>query len=517
MAAKRKTSKKNAILKAQQLQVNKGIDSAIKLARQCSIFELAYFVHELHVIRLIDHFEPAKNPLRPSVKAVYAHSIDDATKYILALVAKYGRASATIEDWEKEFQLSGDLYQRLQRLTIEINRKDEVRALINLFKCEYNEATKGLRIDMSAASEDSEIRTYFEYFQRVDTDNDVAKLNVLGIEQLKQFFIQQYSDVQEEFLSVFGVDVGAFFDFNIELAEMAGEALTARAAKCEYLSEGVINMQAAKTVKALSRAFFFNKADIRKRFAKWNDTLDKMILKIGEFDPYEIRFHAISRNPIIEYGDYFAISPELLVDSLFINCHYALIEAKATKQSYMAKRASSFLDEISDAAKPYGFHEIKREFDLYEGKRNLGDIDLILENAAGFVILIEAKNHMLPLSVYFKDMKKTRDHLSYLKAEWEVKVLRRVEYLRKNHAAEGIGNDYKYILITRFPEIISHFSSLLAMSLQEFKWWLQGGCKQESFADLFRDVSSLKGFQFTPEEMESMRSDGIITGHFSKY
>ena len=52
-------------------------------------------------------------------------------------------------------------------------------------------------------------------------------------------------------------------------------------------------------------------------------------------------------------------------------------------------------------------------------KKTIGDIDLILKNNEGSHLLIEAKNHALPLAVYFKDSDKTLAHLEYLQNEWE--------------------------------------------------------------------------------------------------
>ena len=59
------------------------------------------------------------------------------------------------------------------------------------------------------------------------------------------------------------------------------------------------------------------------------------------------------------------------------------------------------------------FHYLSRQPFLMEGKNTIGNIDLIMRNKeTGNTLLIEAKNHTLPLDVYFVSPAAIKSHVA---------------------------------------------------------------------------------------------------------
>jgi hypothetical protein len=132
------------------------------------------------------------------------------------------------------------------------------------------------------------------------------------------------------------------------------------------------------------------------------------------------------RNPILRLDrKYFTVSPELLTFWPNIGLHYSLLENPLTKDSYQAKRATQFQFRVENSFRAAGLHIIARNIDAKLGQRDIGDIDILAEDAARY-FNIECKGAMLPLQVYFHDLDYIRDvHLPYLRdvKGWERKVL----------------------------------------------------------------------------------------------
>ena len=117
---------------------------------------------------------------------------------------------------------------------------------------------------------------------------------------------------------------------------------------------------------------------------------------------------------MIDKKDFFIISPEILLDSFFVNSHYSLLEAGELKEQYKKRYAKVFVDKILEKANVCGFEEVARDLDLYEGKNEIGDIDLVVKNGKNEYLLIEAKNHSIPMDVHFHDLEATeKDLLNY--------------------------------------------------------------------------------------------------------
>jgi len=201
---------------------------------------------------------------------------------------------------------------------------------------------------------------------------------------------------------------------------------------------------------------------------------NKLIFKPNNFNISELSYPQILREPIIKINDYYIVSPELLLDSLHINIHYSLLESEKTRNEYKENSAIQFVDDIINISKKYCYIEIQRELELYKKKNKLGDIDLILYNKnKNKYLLIEAKNHSLPLAVYHGDLIAIKEHLERLKISWEQKVLNRLEHIKQHYDKYNIGSDFDYIIVSKYPEIISHTSNLLILAIKEYEYYLE--------------------------------------------
>jgi hypothetical protein len=267
--------------------------------------------------------------------------------------------------------------------------------------------------------------------------------------------------------------------------------------------------------KAFSvRHYIYKEDDLYKLLdKKFKKIIDRLTFDKSLFNENELMFHQITRQPIIKIGNVFFILPELLLDSLFTNTHYSLIESKEVKQKYLSKKSSYFLDKISKLAKEHGYEEIEREKDLFQGKKQIGDIDIIFKNSEKHFLLIEAKDHALPLDVYFKNIEKTNNHLEYLKKEWDKKISRRKKHLEENHKKYDIDKNFTYIAVSKHPEIISHYSNILYLIIREFGEWLKTRKLTENFDEFYNETySSKQDAGLTIEEIRMLQMDKLLPG-----
>jgi hypothetical protein len=238
-------------------------------------------------------------------------------------------------------------------------------------------------------------------------------------------------------------------------------------------------------------------------------------LRRTPFDPNEIadselRFHYVSRRPFL-IGDKFAIfSPELVFDSMLGNTHYTFLESIKSKQKYMELSAVQFIDEIAAVAAHAGYREVGRDIYLKEGKKDIGDIDLFLWNAeTDHSLLIEAKNHALPLPVFFRSPVAIDEHVSRNR-DWESKVKRRIDHLRGENTSFCVLGAWDYQVVTLMPEPLAHCTDLFVLSIDEFKQWLAENPRPESFSELHNILHVTQSETYSPAEMQKLQSDGFV-------
>jgi hypothetical protein len=248
-------------------------------------------------------------------------------------------------------------------------------------------------------------------------------------------------------------------------------------------------------------------SSIKEKFgSKIFALIEKLTFKPDQFDENEIRYHLLSRTPIIKVSsETFLCSPQLILDSLYINTNYSLLENQETKEKYKARSSEVFVNKIIEICNKFGYKKERLEVELRKGKKQLGDIDIILKNDENHYLLIEAKNHALPLDVYFGNIEATQKHLQKLK-DWDKKVSQRQEHLNNHYNDYGISKSFRYIIVSLRPEIISHYSEHIVVSIRELEDWLKLNCVNfnELFKQIYDDTISL-----SEQDLEHLRHDGF--------
>lgn len=511
------TEEKNKALKKLRLEINKDIDTAIEMSKQCGLLELLYFIYLLHWTRLLHLFPNAQNR-NPEILSIYANTIEESLKYNISLIAKFGHWGFTFRKDENLPFLNNMLLQMFLKQGNLINSKYETESMIQLFEVQVSgERNQQLRIDMSNAETNPDVNILCNYFLRIDEDNDIKKSLKDNQEILIQNFKDEYTPFSDLFEEELGVTIDEFCWLIEQLLLMITDCIKSKEKFFDKLSNGNVDVESDVTFIYFSQCFIQEKDKLLQSFnSKFHPVIERLTFNVDQFNERQLRFHHVTRQPIFEHKPIIVVSPELILDSLFINIHYSLIESGTTKHKYIARQASFFLDKIAEIAKKYGYSEVEREKDLFEGKNQIGDIDIMFKNDAGHYLLIEAKNHVLPLDIYFKDVIKTNEHLAYLQNEWEKKVTRRVVHLRNNHDKYFIPKDHLYIVVSRFPEIISHYSNLLILSIQEFDVWLQKFQTSISFMAFHDKHYGTRDSKFTIEELEEMQKSNLFFGRFAK-
>lgn len=503
------TDKEKALAKI-TLELHKDIENLCDATKNCGFLELLYFIYQLHWTRLLKYFPNAKD-LNPHVLSAYSNSTEESLKYLISLTAKFGHwnIATTKEKNSPHFNL--ELVQFLIKQAILINSKHETESLIKLFNVEVSgERNRYIKIDMSNAQTDEDVKKLFDYYLRIDEDNNIKKNSKKDKDTLLKNFTEEYFSFADLFAQELGVSLTEFVSFINKTLDGISANILANEKKFDKFENGNVEVNTFNTFIHFAKCYVTNKSNFIKSFdKKFEQVLDRLIFDYENFNPKELKYHQLTRQPFIAKNDILVISPELVLDSLFTNIHYSLIEAPNIKAEYIARQASFFLDKIATIANKFDYTEVNRELDLFEGKNKIGDIDILFQHKSGKYLLIEAKNHALPMDIYFKDVAKTNQHLTYLQNAWEKKVVRRVNHLKARHNDYDIPENYKYIVVSRFPEVISHYSDLLILSLQEFEEWLSNYNDVENFEEFNKKYYDKVGDKFTIEELKEMQNANL--------
>ncbi len=513
----KKMNQSERALKKLKIEINKDIDLAVNMAKSCGLLELLIFIYWLHLMRLLHLFPHAKNEKKELISC-YSNSATETIKYVISLITKYGHWGFAIPKKQKAPSINIRLVQHLLKHGNYINSKYETESMIKLFEVQVSgERDQHVRIDMSKIDSDPEICNLFSYFFRIEEDTFIKKDSKKDKDALLLKFKKEYSPLADLFEQEMGVSIDDFCSLIDNLLKRVTDRIQSKMDEIEQLPNGNIDVTSNVTVFQISKCFIFDKTKLFSDFhERFHTILNRLIFDTNDFNERQLRFHHITRQPILSHEHFIILSPELIVDSLFTNIHYSLIESPVIKDECIARQASLFLDRLTSIVTKFDYLELEREKDLYEENKQIGDIDLILRNNAGHYLLIEAKNHALPLDVYFHDIIKTKEHLLYLQNDWEKKVKRRVEHLKIYHDRYSIPDNYLYIVISRFPEIISHYSNLLILSVQEFEVWLEKFQDIKSFKEFYGKYYASSGQKFTIQEMERMQEANVLFGRFAK-
>ena len=496
-----KTDKEKAIDKL-HFEIKKDILRILSITKKCGLGELFYYLHYLHIIRLINYF-PNKKEEDDQMLSVYRNHLTDAYKYIIQVLYIYSN-----KKFNNNNLIDAKIPIALNDIVLSMNSKYENLSFITLFTDVQvsGERNRYLRIDMSDALKDEVLSKFIKYSFRVDRVNDFDRDDL----KTKNDFLEKFKRDYLPFADIFELEFQISLDKFVELIDHILDKVVAQLNQDELikLQDGKIDVQALGTIIAFGKAMIINKVDLFEIFGANIETiLQRLSFNPDEFDIEQLKYNLIARQPLLDYGKQILVSPELLLDSMFVNSHYSLLEAGAFKEQYKKRDSDLFVDKIATTAARYGYVEVEREKELYEGRNQIGDIDLILKNSNNHFLLIEAKNHSVPLDVYFHDFPAMETRLTYLKKEWEKKVNRRVDHLKTKSIDYGISINHTYLIVSKSPEILSHFSELLVLSDFEFDYWLKQDDINLSFDSLFQDLYKMEEQRFTVEQLEQIQKD----------
>ncbi|MDW8852578.1 hypothetical protein SD960_20925 [Flavobacterium sp. MMLR14_040] len=496
-----KTDKEKALDKL-KLEIKKDILRILELSKNCGMGELFYFLHYLHIIRLLN-FSPNKKDEDDKIISVYRNHFTDSYKYLIQVLHKFSK-----REFNENNLIDPNIPIVLNDIVLSMNSKYENLSFITLFSDIQvsGERDRYFRIDMSNILEDETLYKYFQYSFRVNRANDFDRDDL----KAKNNFLEKFKANYLPFGDIFELEFKISLDEFIQLINYILDKVIAQLNQDELikLENGKVDVQALGTILAFGKAMIINKVDLFDHFGvKIEHILSRLSFNLDEFDIEQLRYNLIARQPLLDYGKQIIVSPELLLDSIFINSHYSLLEAGEHKEEYKKRDSDFFVDKLADKAAKYGYSEVERERELYDGKKQIGDIDLILKNSNNHFLLIEAKNHSIPLDVYFHDFQAMEKRLEYLKNEWEKKVNRRIDHLKTKSLNYDIPSNHTYVIVSKSPEILSHFSEILVLSEFEFDYWLKQDNIDSSFDLLFQDLYNMEQQRFTVEQLEQIQKD----------
>jgi hypothetical protein len=508
-----KTPKQKAIEKTQS-ELSKDVNEVILFAGHTGLGELLFFLHALHIVRIIGN----KNEVPEAEKeafAVITRQATDAYKYLIQVLYKHGK-KRLVEYKASKTYINPDLVSALTHSVTHINSKYETLSMLTLFNDSdievSGERDQFLKMNLDNITKDERLNKFFQYAVRADRENDLQRDNMKTKNDFLLHFKAEYQPYEDLFEISFGVNLDTFINTIDFILDSLQKQMMASEDRSVKLENGRIDVQAYGTIMAFGNSLFLEKKTIFEKFgAQIQDVLTQLTFQTESFDEHQLMYNLVARQPIFEHEDHFLISPELLLDSLFVNSHYSLLETSKAKEEYKKRYATIFVDKIVETAKKFGYYEVTRELELYEGKDQIGDIDLVLKNDNNHFILVEAKNHAIPMDVYFHDHPATEKRLNDLTNQWEKKVNRRLNNITINHAKYGIASTFNYLIISKSPEILSHFSKHLVLTINEFEYWLNQNNPAIKFDDFFEEMYQLNKETLTPEQMNSIQ-ENLKTG-----
>ena len=468
-------------------QISEYLQLARSISSVCGLGELFFLCHYLHVVRAMQADDFSSGGLANKILAqLLAGAIIDTLKYSMQLVVKLG-SKAFNKNTESGLLIDSQKCSHLIETVTKINSAFETRYLLTLFEKVEVVNGKRLAVHLDSGFGDTRRNKFFEYFHRLDRNNQKKKSNLRTIQTTLEDFLAEYGPVSDLLEAETGLSAKDFASSIDELLNLLIENLKTNENKMSLLDNGNIDTDSHQTILAVSSSFVISKTFLTSNKAHLVPLLESLKFDSSTFDESQLKFPLVARTPIFSLGSAYLVSPELLVDSLFINTHYSLLESTKSKNKYKARYSQLFLDKITKIAAKFGYSEFGRDIDLFEGRKQIGDIDLVLESSEGQWLIIEAKSYSLPLEVYPHNYASCEDRLATLQSDWEVKVKKRLRHLETAKESYGITGPFVYLIVSKLPEILSHFSDLLVLAIDEFEYWLESKQRHPVSMDLFKD------------------------------
>lgn len=470
--------------------------------------DFCYLLFTLHVLRNRQAAESVTLDGDMSIAQASRALYQESLKYLIQTAVAYGSITEIPAEPHEYLEQRGTAIGDLIRHANRINSRHATLSVAELFRPYVFIQDDGrAKIDWKGGQADPEISPFYDYFYRLEFNNEIMKKPLRSADLVTRFN-DSFDGVQDLFKRVFGTTPAAYTEFVSHLLDRVVSAFQSNAGDS---SQAGIDITEPRWAVLWGQATTIPLNDVLDEFGpEIREVLGRLTFQPGEFDPSILEYHQVNRTPIIAFGQgEIVVCPELLLDSLNVNSHYSILESdSSTSEEYKARSSERFVDVVSEVCLRQGFREQTRGLELYDGKDALGDVDLVCTNTDGLQLLIEAKNHALPMSVYFKDPPATRDHLSYLMHAWEEPFDRRFQHLVHNHDQYGIASGFRYIIVSRFPEVLSHFSAHLAITRHELEYFLSDTTAYTTFDDVFEALYP-DSISITESDLTGIVKDGL--------
>lgn len=477
---------KKTALELLSIEIDWKIDLLAKESKGATIGELFYFLTIVHLARvaIIIGRHPKENERTTILRDQVA---DEVYKYIIQCVLKFG---TKILAFKNGAPMNETLIRKLTEYATSVMSKFETYSFMTRMS-EFSILEGGkFKFSMKNASDwTTDDGKKWKYGLRVSQNTFEKKGKGISKEEVYKRFQLEYAEVEHLFIKGYGLTISEF----LNLVDFLITTVTTNIEKASFTKDedGTINMKRYQNIMKFGYALFVPRSAIAQQFGpKIQAALESIIFKEHKFNEKELRFHQLARQPLLNYGDLLVVSPELLLDSIIVNTHFSFLESRNTHEEYKGLASNIFLDKVSKIFSENGYVERFRNLDLLDGNKKLGDIDLVFENSDGHWILVEAKNHFLPLDVYFNDENAVETRLIETK-NWEQKVERRNNYLKTNYKKYSIGANFTYMFVTRSPEILTHFSTYKVLDLFELEKFL---IQHKSETDIEVLIDKIYGF-----------------------
>jgi hypothetical protein len=491
------------------MELKKDIARAERIAAACGIWELLRLCYLLRLSRMYA-MHPRLQGQFTKAQLYEFHLHDEAVKYAIGLVAKHG-SWAGVSDLSHSFkQFNNDLVDELMRHARHINSKFDIEKLLHIANLRVEgERDQDAILDTDLKKIEPKRAIYLHYGLRIEGFASQSKEGFKSIPELVALVRLDVAGLEEQFAETFGLSLDNYCAGLIQLKSMFEAKLQAAFDRIDPQDTGRIDFDQVKSFVALAGAMYFTDreldASINADFVKY---LRSQSFEPGSLQGNELRFHYLTRRPFLIGRGFAVLSSDLCFDSIVDNIRFTLLESSRSKHVYKAAASAKFLDQVAEIAKPYGYVEMARDVDLMQGNRDIGEIDLVLFNAStNHTLLVEGKNHALPLAVYFCGPNDIDDHVKRSR-DWEKKVKRRIAHLTSDTSSYEVSGDWDYIVVSRMPEPLAHHTDLLVLCLDEFKQWVAQTPLELQFKEFYRRTYELDKPSMTMAEMEDLMEKG---------
>lgn len=458
----------DSALEKLQAERRKALQEASAIISRNDRDELLFLlIHQKHLVRVMSQSNVLGRELETKALCGLA---EDAYAYAIQLVYKLGahRSGVLIED-----------YHRLVEISRFVNNDFELEHFLRYFPFQrVGSRLQNFRIELKSVLADPTMSRIMEYGARHNCDMALRHVEGVRIHELIRDLFPPSFDA--EFTQSFGLTTQEVSDFYTALETDVASRITQAIEKMPKLGENLVDATSMESFKVARLVYTLPYDKFISRFGARKQTFRNFLLKLSlnrdNVDEYELRYFAIWRRPFLRLDrKYFTFSPELLGPSVNIGLHYHLLENPSTSDSYRAKRAVQFQARVERVLEGNGLRILDRNVKAKYGKQEIGDIDILVEDADRYYN-VECKGVALPLLVYFHDFEYIRDvHLPYLqnKKAWETKVIDRERWLDTKRSSLGLSpqKPLTSLIISDSPEVISHFATTLCLSIREFPHW----------------------------------------------